>query len=82
MSTLTRITLGRLAFGAGGGVVLPSLLDVSVGSALVADVAVAALLAQVNQGLVISVAESMLGANVQSPLSVELNTIVVEVDIC
>jgi hypothetical protein len=83
MTTLAIATGGLLGGGGGGGgVTLPSLLDISVGATMSADVSLNMLAAQVNQGLVISVAETIIGANVQSSLSVELNTIRVEVDIC
>jgi len=84
MSTLARITLGRLVpLGTGGGgVVVPAVLDVSIAVVLAAQVASPALMGQVNQPLAITVSESMLAATVQSPLMVEVETIQVEVDLC
>lgn len=82
MSTLTRITLGRLAVGGGASQPAAGLIDVSVGVLLAAEVAASAMLAQVNQGLAISVAGPILGANVASPLTADVETILVEVDIC
>jgi len=66
----------------GGGVTLPSVLDVSVGVSVAAVVAQPSLAAQVQSSLAILIAESIIAPNVQSPVVVALESIQVEVDIC
>ncbi len=83
MTSLARLTLGRLLPpSTSGGVVIPSLIDVSVDVPVAATVANPPLTAQVQSPLAISIAGSILTTNVQSPLIVDVQTIKVEVDIC
>lgn len=82
MSTLTRITLGRLQLNQGVRLPAAGLIDVSVGVPVAALVANPPLTALVQQGLAISVVESIIETNIQSSLVVETEAIQVEVDIC
>lgn len=82
MTSLARLTLGRLVPPAtGGGVTLPSVLDVSIAVPVAAKVAAPSLTTQVQSPLVISVAESIIGVTLLSPIAVDLEIIQVEVDI-
>lgn len=66
----------------GPSVVVPGVVEAAVAALLSADVSLPTLDAQVNAGLVISVAQSIIDTNVQSALSVTVDSIQVEVDIC
>ena len=82
MPTPSLYPLFLKASAGGSGVVVPAVIDVSVGVPVAAVVSQPTLTTQVNSPLAIILAESILSANIQAPISVDVETIQVEVDIC
>lgn len=82
MTTLTRITLGRLARPSGPAVAAAGLIDVEVVDQIGVSVDQGSLIAQVAASVDVSVTPDQVTADVATPLTVAVETINVEVGIC
>ena len=82
MSTLSRITLGRLGSGSGSNIYIEAPFGVDISKNLNASLGQSTLSAQINQGLAISVSGSIIQAKVESSIVADVSAISVEVEIC